>query len=118
MAIAKMEEKSLANAKKGVMMTINDSIEMSYDWDGEKIRAFDAELKANNTITLTELRQQYSTKLARILKRGKINAEGDYYHVKGMLDGNPDSLTPEEFKKISEMIEEYEQKEAKKRHKP
>ena len=47
------------------------------------------------------------------MNRGKVNNIGEYYHLKGILDGGPELLNEEELSKLSLMIEEYEKKVAK-----
>jgi hypothetical protein len=105
-----MERKSPAQAAQGLMMVINDFIEMSSDWDAEKITAFDAELKSSGIITLTELRRQYSKQYARVIKRGHIKTIEEYYLLKGVLDGGSLEMTKEEQETLSEILVSYENK--------
>ncbi|MGQ3055161.1 MAG: hypothetical protein ACT6S0_25515, partial [Roseateles sp.] len=70
--LARIEATSLANAKKGLQMAINDIVEESADWTPEQIAAADARFLAAGTVTLSEVRQRYSKKYLQILKRGVI----------------------------------------------
>jgi hypothetical protein len=69
------EKKSMAQARKGLEITVNDMVEMTEDWRPSQVAAFDAELKSQGAMTLTEVRQRFSHKYDRILKRGRIISE-------------------------------------------
>ena len=107
-ALEAMEKDSPRRAADALMMMINDCLEMSSDWRGEEVRAFDAELESKNIITLTTLRRQYSKQYARVLKRGKINSEGEYYLLKGMLDGGSADMVPNEIATLTQLLTDYE----------
>lgn len=108
-AIDEMEKKAPARAATATLMMINDCIEMSIDWNSEKVRSLDVELKSRGIISLTELRRQYSKQYARVIKRGYINSENEYYLLKGVLDdGASLDMTGGELDKLMLLIETYE----------
>jgi hypothetical protein len=112
-ALEEMEKKTPSQAAEGLMMMINDSIEMSSGWHPEKIAAFDAELKANGISTLTDLRRQYSRQYARVIKRGQIKNLDEYYLLKGVLDGGSLEITLDEQTTLTQMLCIFEDKFAK-----
>ena len=105
-----MEKTAPGRAADGLMMAINDCIEMSSGWGTEKIVVLDAELKNSGIITLTELRHQYSRQYARVVKRGRITNEEEYYLLKGILDGDSLKITDPEKESLIMMLDSYENK--------
>ncbi|QNP49487.1 hypothetical protein [Diaphorobacter aerolatus] len=85
--LEKIEKESLANAKKGMLMSLNDSIEWTSKWTSEEVAEADARMELAGTFTLSEVRRQYSKKFIQILRRGKIISQSEYYLVKGIADG-------------------------------
>lgn len=83
-----LEQKSMSNAKKGVQMAIDDFVEMTSEWSAERVIAADAKFAASGIVTLTEIRRNYSKTFARILKRGVVRTETEYYLLRGVLDGS------------------------------
>ena len=77
------EKESMSKAKKGLSMAINDTLEMTESWPSDAVREFDRILEENGAATLTELRMRHSKKYRKVLKRGAINSEVEYYLVKG-----------------------------------
>ena len=78
----------MSNAKKGVQMAIDDFVEMTSEWSAERVIAADAKFAASGIVTLTEIRRNYSKTFARILKRGVVRTETEYYLLRGVLDGS------------------------------
>jgi hypothetical protein len=106
--LARIEATSLANAKKGLQMAINDIVEDSADWTPEQIAAADARFSAAGTFTLSEVRQRYSKKYLQILKRGTIRSETEYYLVKGIIDGGGIEPGATEATQLQAMMNDFE----------
>src|SRR5690606_632591 len=85
--IADLEKESLANAKRGLQMAINDIVESSSGWRPEQVAEADEKFAAHGVFTLSQVRRSYSKKYLQILKRGVIRTEPEYYLLKGILDG-------------------------------
>ena len=109
-----LEKSAPARAADGLVMVINDCIEMSCDWTREKVAALDAELKKRSLITLTDLRYRYSRQYARVVKRARISNDEEYYLLKGVVDGGSLELSADEKIVLDKMIEAYENLEVKK----
>ena len=103
-----IEKTSLASAKKGLSMALNDIAEESAYWTSEQITAADVKFSAAGTFTLSEIRRRYSKKYLQILKRGEIRSETEYYLFKGIADGSGIEPGAPEREKIESMLERYE----------
>lgn len=106
--LTKMEKTAPARAAVGLAMMINDCIEMASGWSLEKILGIDAELKNSGIITLSELRRQYSRQYAKVVKRGRINNEEEYFLLKGVLEGGALEMTTSEKETIDNILDCYE----------
>ncbi len=82
------EKTSPSNAKRGVQMAVNDIIEMTSKWKLERVLEADAKFATAGGCTLSEVRLEYSKTFFKILERGLIRSETEYYLVKGIRDGN------------------------------
>lgn len=108
--LAALEKKSPSKAKKGLQMAVNDCLEMSSDWDKELVSAFDEYLKVHNVVTLTELRIRHSKKFMRIMERGIIRTEVEYYLCKEIADSASLELTTSESHALDIMLDAYGQR--------
>ncbi|KPU89865.1 hypothetical protein APR50_42255 [Variovorax paradoxus] len=106
--LARIEATSLANAKKGLQMAINDIVEESADWTPQQVAAADMRFSAVGTFTLSEVRQRYSKKYLQILKRGTIRSETEYYLVKGIVDGGGIEPGATEATQLQAMMSDFE----------
>ncbi len=105
-----LEKTSLATAKKGLQMAINDIVEMTADWRPDQVAAADAKFAAAGTFTLSEVRSRYSKKYLQILKRGVIRSETEYYLLKGVMDGGSIEPGATESQQMEAMLHEYEER--------
>lgn len=106
--LEKIEESSLANAKKGLQMAINDIVEDTSDWTPQQVAEADAKFATAGTFTLTEVRRRYSKKYLRILKRGVIRSETEYYLVKGIVEGGGIEPGATEGAQLQAMLSDFE----------
>ena len=103
-ALATIEEKQPAAARKGLAMAINDIVEMSESQTPDYVRTLDAHLTAQGAMTLSEARARFSKKLKAILRRGKLDNETDYYLARNAVD----RATPESAARLQTMIGAFE----------
>lgn len=101
-----LEKKSGKLASRGLRQAINDIIEMSRNTDHGQVGKIDSELKRQNIVTLSELRRRFSKDYARIVRRGKINNETQYYLIRNMIDDAPADVNDA----LGRMIAEFEEK--------
>jgi hypothetical protein len=103
--LSTMEQKSPAQARKGLNMALNDLIAMSREWSAARVTEVDAQLAGKGITTLSQLRHRYSRAYAKILKRDVIRTITEYHVVKDALDRVVDA---NEIKQISNMLEAFE----------
>ncbi len=103
-----MEQKSMSQARLGLGLAINDTLEDSWDLSPAEVTAIDDDLAGRGIVTLSELRRRYSRQFKGILKRGKIRDETEYYLVAGILASFTADATDEERTRLSEMVGAYE----------
>ncbi|MBP0115727.1 MULTISPECIES: hypothetical protein [Bradyrhizobium] len=102
-----LEKKSMKMALKGLRQAINDCVEMSLRFDHKEVEKLDSQLRSRGIVTLSELRRRYSKSYAKIVKRGQIKNETEYYLVRNVLH-DPTEKSPEERKLLEELISDYE----------
>jgi hypothetical protein len=102
-----LEKKGMNRALKGLRQAINDCVERSFHFDQAEVQSLDSELRKHDIVTLSELRRRYSKSYAKIMKRGQIKNETEYYLVRNVLF-DPTEKTPEERKLLEELISDYE----------
>jgi len=113
----RQEQQSMALARRGLKMAINDCVSMSEGLRGDELAAVDAQLRAAGIVTLSALRLEYSKKLRKIAERGVIKTEVEFYLVKEVVDGNSDNADRAELLRLAAMLEAYEIAEASARDK-
>ena len=102
-----LEKKSMKLAANGLRQAINDCVEMSLHFDHTEVEKLDSQLRNRGIVTLSELRRQYSKSYAKIMRRGQIKSEIEYYLVRNVLY-DPTKKAPEERKLLEELISNYE----------
>ncbi|MDZ4098028.1 MAG: hypothetical protein U1E13_04920 [Methylophilaceae bacterium] len=105
-----LEKKSKKIASSGLKQAINDCLEISRHMNPDDVKKIDIELRNLGTITLTELRKQYSKDYAKIIKRGKIKTETEYYLIRSIFDDNSDKIADEETGLLEKMLFDFESK--------
>lgn len=105
-----IEAKSMAQARRGLDMAINDCVEYSSEWGAEVVALVDKRLLLHGAPSLSEVRAKYSRKYLQVLKRGSIKSLKEYYLVKGVVDGGGIEPGAGEAEKLIAMLDEYEQR--------
>ena len=105
--LAALEKKSMKMAFNGLRQTINDCVEMSLHFDHAEVEKLDSQLRSRGIVTLSELRRRYSKDYAKIIKRGQIKNDTEYYLVRNVLF-DPTEKTPDERKLLEKLISDYE----------
>jgi hypothetical protein len=103
-----LEKKSLAKARSGLLMAVNDLVEMSSDWSPEQVTEADRRFIENSAPSLSEMRRAFSKQYRRVLKRGRINTIAEYYLVKGIVDGGAIKMDASESTDVASMLASYE----------
>ncbi len=103
-----IERKSLSNAKRGVLMAVNDIAEDTSAWHPEQVAGADARFASLGMLSLSEIRRRYSRTHLQVLKRGAIRSETEYYLVKGVVDGGSIEPGATELFRLQKMIDDFE----------
>ena len=101
-----LEKVGMKTALAGLRQAINDCVEMSFHFDHVDVENLDSELRERGIVTLSELRRRYSKGYARIMKRGRIKNETEYYLVRNVLD-DPTEKTVEERELLQKILSDY-----------
>jgi hypothetical protein len=102
-----IEKKSPKRASSGLRQAINDCVERSLRLSYGEVEDLDAQLRACGIVTLSELRRQYSRAYARIVKRGRITDEMEYYLVRNVVN-DPTEKAADERRRLEQLLEVYE----------
>jgi len=74
-----------AKARRGLRMAIDDCIEATSTWPPDEVSKCDIALRAQGIMSLSELRQRYSSRVRNVLKRGQIKTDVEYYMLRGIV---------------------------------
>ncbi len=103
--LEQMEAKSPAKARTGLAVAIGDIIELADGWPLEKVAAVDELLASDSLPTLTEVRIRFSKVISRVLSRGSIKYDVEYYAVRNAVE-----LTMEGMDRLWVLLAAYEAK--------
>src|ERR1700730_9650661 len=102
-----LEKKSMKMAFNGLRQAINNCVEASLHFDHAEVEKLDSQLRSRSIVTLSELRRRYSKSYAKIVKRGQIENETEYYLVRNILY-DPTEKAPDELQLLQRLISDYE----------
>ena len=98
-----------SRALDGLKQAANDTIENLSGQSIEYVTQLDAALREKGILTFSEVRRRYASSYKRILKRGKIKTETEYYIIAGVLADFSSVATEEEREILSHLLAHYEQ---------
>jgi hypothetical protein len=106
-ALLRFEHEHSGKAVSSLTQGIGDTISMSSRCAGSDLATVDREFGARELPTLSEMRLIYGKKLKKIIRRGKIQDEDEYYLVREARDavGNSHIVL-----QIDKMVDEFERK--------
>jgi hypothetical protein len=96
----------------GLRQAANDTVEDSSQYSLEQVTAFDDACKANQVLTLSEIRRRFSRKFKSILANRRISNDTDYYLVAGVINDMGSSVSNDERRLLEELAVAYEEKAA------
>ena len=97
-----------SKALDGLKQAVNDTVEELSGRPAEFVQRLDAALRERGLLTHSEIRRRYASSYKRILKRGKINTETEYYLVAGILADFSSLATSEERALLEQLESGYE----------
>jgi len=103
-----VEKYGKSKALQGLKQSINDTIEETKNFKLNDIKKLDFELTSKGIVSLSTLRQRYWSKYRKIMKRGGVRNEPEYYLVNGLLCDLSSNITEEERKLLSKLAGTFE----------
>ena len=97
-----------SKALDGLKQAVNDTVEDLIDQPPEYIAELDASLREAGLLTFSEVRRRYASSYKRILKRGSIKNDTEYYLIAGVLADFTTSADDDERSTLGQLIAEYE----------
>jgi hypothetical protein len=79
---------------------------MSFRFDHAEVERLDSQLRGRGLITLSELRRRYSKNYTRIIRRGRIKNEVEYYLIRNVIE-DPTAKNPEERELLEKLVSNY-----------
>ena len=101
------EEYGRSKALEGLRQAANDTVQSLGNSAGVA-QALDAALRGNGLVGFYEIARRYGSVFRRILKRGRVKNETEYYLVRGALADCASSLADDERAELARLIEEFE----------
>ncbi len=102
------EQHGKSKGLEGLRQAVNDVIEELNDLTPDSVKLVDEALRGASLRTLSELRREYGTTYRKILRRGCLKTETEYYLVNGFVVDLASDVPPDERKLLQEMVEAYE----------
>lgn len=99
-----------SKALAGLRQAANDTIGETSHWNSEARAVVDEACRAAGVVTLSEITRRYSASYMRIVKRGFIKSETEYYVVNGILLDQGSAISDDERRLLQRMTEAFEQK--------
>jgi hypothetical protein len=98
-----------AMTRDALREAVSDCTDMSLQFTPMEVAKFDSELRLHDIPSLSELRRRYSRAYARVMRRGRIEDETEYYLLRNVLF-DPSEKTAEERERLETLIAAFEGK--------
>jgi hypothetical protein len=99
-----------SKALVGLRQAANDTIEETSHWNSDARAAVDEACRVAGVLTLSEITRRYSASYKRIVNRGFIKSETEYYVINGILVDQGSAISDDERTCLQRMTEAFEQK--------
>ena len=96
-----------SKALDGLKQAVNDTVEMLGGQTLEYVHRLDAALRDRKLVTFSEVRRRYASSYKRIVKRGKIKTETEYYLIAGLLGDSSSQATAAERAQLENFASSY-----------
>jgi hypothetical protein len=97
-----------SKALAGLRQAVNDTVEETSNWSAEARTILDAMLRNAGIMTLSEIARRYAARYKRILKRGTIKNETEYYLINGVLTDQGSAMPDEERRRLQDLVDDYD----------
>ena len=92
----------------GLRQAINDTVEQMQGWNAQAVGVLDQSLQAANTLTASEVRRRYGSSFSKVVKRGSIKTETEYYLVAGIDNDVTSQVSAQQRLSLEHMLAAYE----------
>ncbi len=99
-----------SKALVGLRQAVNDTIEDMSNWSAEVRSILDETLIVAGTPATSEIARRYASSYKRIIKRGQIKNETEYYLLNGVVVDQCNQISDEERANLQELVDAYENK--------
>ncbi|MBX9900023.1 MAG: hypothetical protein K2Y28_04485 [Burkholderiaceae bacterium] len=103
-----VERHGKSKALEGLRQAVNDTIEYGSDKPLSFVQELDKQLRENKLITFSEIRHRYAASFKRIMRRGRIRNDTEYYLIRGIVAECAASLELNEQSRLEELMSAYE----------
>lgn len=105
-----VQEFGKSKALIGLRQAVNDTIEATNNWNSEARAIADEGFRTAGIVTVSEITRRYSASYKRIVKRGFIKNETEYYVVNAILVDQGSAASEDERTCLQGLIEAFERK--------
>lgn len=99
-----------SKALDGLRQATNDIIEELSDRPIAEIAVLDEALRAHGILTASEVRRRYASSYKRIVKRGSVRDDTEYYLLNGIVVDLGNGLADDERAVLQRLLDGYEAK--------
>lgn len=103
-----VEDFGRSRALEGLSQATNDTIEDAARFSPAELEAIDSKCRSAGIVTVSEIRRRYSASFRRIVKRGSIRNDTEYYLVNGIIIDHTNSISDDEREALQHLIDRYE----------
>jgi hypothetical protein len=103
-----MEARTPARARKALQMALTETLTALQDLDARQMAALNEKLRSHRLPDFLQLRAGITRQGEKIIKRGKINDEQEYYLIREMEADESPAMPPEVRERMVRMIAAYE----------
>lgn len=97
-----------SKALEGLRQAANDIIEDLSGRPVEGVVALDEALRAHGIVTASEVRRRYASSYKRIVKRGSIRNDTEYYLLNGIVVDFGSGIPDDERSVLQKLLDAYE----------
>jgi hypothetical protein len=98
-----------SKALVGLRQAANDTIEETSNWNTEARAIADEGFRAAGVVTVSEIVRRYSASYKRIVKRGFIKSDTDYYVINAVLVDQGNLISDDERAYLQRLSGAYEE---------
>ena len=104
-----IEQHGRSKALEGLRMATNDILEELGRIPSAQVESFDEAFRRAGLVSFSELRRRYSSLFKRIVKRGRIKDDTEYYLLNGVVVDQSTDIDATERALLQRLLEAYEQ---------